>query len=88
MQPLYGALPEPYVPVRVTRCDFVAQRYTYDPSCCRTSQDRRTFIHLSVFLWNELGDLVFDCVLIYWPKLPFFSSFFLWVDIGLVSSDW
>ena len=29
--PLYGALPMPYVPVRVTRGALVAHRYTYAP---------------------------------------------------------
>ena len=45
--PLNGALPVAYVPVRVTRRDLVAHRYTYAPPCCRTSQYSRTFIPLS-----------------------------------------
>ena len=52
--PLCGALPVPYVPVRVTRGALIAHRYTYAPPRCRTSQYRRTFIPLSVSLWNEL----------------------------------
>ena len=60
MHPLYGALPVPYVPVRVT-CG-AAHRYIYAPPCCRTSQYRRTFIHLSVSLWNDLSNPVFDAV--------------------------
>ena len=36
-----------------------AHRYTYAPPC---RMYRRTFIHLSVSLWNNLGDLVFDGV--------------------------
>ena len=60
MHPLYGALPVPYVPVRVTRGAVIANRYTYAPSRCRTSQYRRTFIHWSVSLWNDLSDPVFD----------------------------
>ena len=35
LHPLYGALPVPYVPVRVTRC--AAHRFTYAPPRCRTS---------------------------------------------------
>ena len=38
IHPLYGALLVPHVPVRVTRGALDAHRYTYAPSCCRTSQ--------------------------------------------------
>ena len=62
MHPLCGALPVPYVPVRVTCGALIAHRYTYVPPCCRTSQYRRTFISLSVFLWNDLVDPIFDGV--------------------------
>ena len=44
MQPPNGALPGPYVPVRVTSVALVAHRYTYAPPRCRTSQYRMTFI--------------------------------------------
>ena len=44
MHPLYGALPVPYVPVRVTRGAVISHRYTYAPPRCRTSQYRRTFV--------------------------------------------
>ena len=60
MHPLYGALPEPYVPVRVTR--GATHRCTYAPPRRRTSQYRRTFIPMSVSLWNDLGDPAFDSV--------------------------
>ena len=60
--PLCGALPVPYVPVRVTRRALIAHRYTFVPPRCRTSQYRMTFIHLSVSLWNYLVDPVFDGV--------------------------
>ena len=82
MHPLNGALSESYVPVRVTRGALVAHLYTYVPPRCRTSQYRRTFIHLSVSLWNDLADPVFDIVLLacfksraYSPKLlyPYYS---------------
>ena len=57
--PLCGALPVPYVPVRVTRGALIAHRYTFAPPRCRTSQYHRTFIPLSVSLWNDLVDPVF-----------------------------
>ena len=62
MHPLYGALPVPYVSVRVARGVVIAYRYTYAPPRCRTSQYHRTFISLSVSLWNDLSDQVFDGV--------------------------
>ena len=62
MHPLYGALPVPYVPVRVTRGAVIEHRYTYAPPRCRTSQYRRTFVPFSVSLWNDLSDPVFDGV--------------------------
>ena len=62
LHPLCGALPVPYIPVRVTRGALIAHRYTYAPPRCRTSQYRRTFIPLSVSLWNALVDSVFDGV--------------------------
>ena len=60
--PLYGALLVPYLLVRVTRGAVIAHRFTYAPPHCRTSQYRRTFILLSVSLWNDLNDPVFDGV--------------------------
>ena len=67
IHPFYGALPVPYVPVRVTRGAVIAHEVIAHPigtlmARCRTSQYRRTFIHLSVSLWNDLGDPVFDSV--------------------------
>ena len=62
VHPLNGALPGPYVPVRVTRGALVAHRYTYAPPRCRTLQYSRTFIPFSVSLWNDLANLVFDGV--------------------------
>ena len=56
MHSLYGALPVPYVPVWVTRGAVIAHLYTYAPHRCRTSKFRRTFIPLSVSLWNDLSD--------------------------------
>ena len=62
MHPLCGALPVPYVPVRVTCGAVIAHLFTYAPPPCKTLQDRRTFILLSVSLWNDLSDPVFDGV--------------------------
>ena len=48
MHPLYGALPVPYVPVRVTRGALIEHRYHYLPARCRTSQGIDLFlIHIS-----------------------------------------
>ena len=57
-----GALPLPYVPVRVTRGALVAHRYTYAPRRCRTLQYSRIFIPVSVSLWNDLTNPLFDGV--------------------------
>ena len=54
MHPLYLALPGPYVRVLVTRGALVVHRHTYAPPHCRTSQDPRTMILLSVSLWNDV----------------------------------
>ena len=62
MHPLSGALPVPYVPVRVTRGAVIGHRYTYERPRCRTSQYSITFIPWSVSLWNDLSDPVFDGV--------------------------
>ena len=59
MHPLYGAQ---RVPVRITHGAVIADRNTYAPPRCRTSQYRRTFIPLSLTLWNDLGDTVSDGV--------------------------
>ena len=62
MHPLNDALSGPYVAVRVTLGALVAQWYTYAPPRCGTSQYRRTFVALSVSLWNDLADPVIDGV--------------------------
>ena len=62
IHPLCGTLPVPYVPVRVTRDALIAYQYTYAPPRCRTSQYHRTFIPLSVSLWNDLVDPLFNGV--------------------------
>ena len=50
MHPQSGALPLPYVLARVTRGALVAQRHSFTPPHCRTSQYRRSFVPLSVSL--------------------------------------
>ena len=62
MHPLYGALHEPYVLVRITRGAVIAHRYIYAPPPCKALQQSRTFIPLSVSLWNDHGDPVFNGV--------------------------
>ena len=62
MHPLSGALPLPYVPARVIRGDLVAHRHSFAPPRWRTSQCGRSFVPLSVSLWNDLSDPVFDGV--------------------------
>ena len=56
MHPLISSLPLPYVPARVTRGALVAHRHSFEPPNCWTSQYRRTFVPLSVYLWNDLRD--------------------------------
>ena len=62
VHPLNGALPGPYVSVRVTSGALVAHRYFHAPPRYRTSQYRMTFILHSVSLWNDLVSTVFDGV--------------------------
>ena len=58
MHPLSGALPLSYVPARFTRGALVAHRHSFAPPRCWTSQFRRSFVPLSVSLWNDLSDRV------------------------------
>ena len=101
MLPLRGALPLPYVPARVTRGALVAHRYSFAPPHCRTSQYCRTFVPLSVSLWNDLSDPVFDGVglacfesranafLLAWSALSFLSTTILSSSFhGLVVWGW
>ena len=53
LHPLNDELPGPYVPVRVTHGGLVAQRHTYAPPRCRTSQTAWLLFSLSVPLeWS------------------------------------
>ena len=62
MHHLSGAWPLLYVLAHVTHGDLVAHRHSFAPPHCRTSQYHRTFVPLSVSLWNDLSDPVFDGV--------------------------
>ena len=62
MHPLSVALPLSYVPAPVTSGALVAHRHSFSPPRCRTSQYRRSFVPLSVSLWNDLSDPVSDGV--------------------------
>ena len=62
MHPLSGALPLLYVSARVTRGHLVAHRHSFANPRCRTSQYRRTFVPISLSLWNDLSCPVFDGV--------------------------
>ena len=62
MHPLYGALPEPYVPVRVTCGAVISHRFSYEPPLGRSSRYHMAFIPVSSSLWNDLGDRIFDGV--------------------------
>ena len=52
----------PYVTARITRAALVAHRHSFAPPRFRTSQNRRIFVPISVSLWNDLSDPVFDGV--------------------------
>ena len=63
--PLCGTLPDPSVPVRVTRCTLDAYWYSYAPPHCITlsvPQHFYTSIRHSVSLWNDLVGSMFDGV--------------------------
>ena len=62
LHPLRGALLLPYVPVCVTRGALVAHRHSFVPPRCWTSHYHRSFVPLSLSLWNYLSDPVFDGV--------------------------
>ena len=48
------------MPARVILGALVAHRLSFAPPRCRTSQYRRSLVPLSVSLWNDLGDPMFD----------------------------
>ena len=78
MHPLSGALPLPNVLVRVTYGALVAHRHSFALIGCRTFQHRRTYVPISVSLWNKLSDIVFEeqsqCFLLAYPALSFITQ--------------
>ena len=65
--PIYASFEQsiscPYVPARVTRGVLVVHIWhLFTLSRYRTSQYCRVFVPLSVSLWNDLIDIVFDGV--------------------------
>ena len=62
MHPLYGALPVPYVPGRVTRGALVAHRYTYMRLLAAEPYSTASLLFPLQSLWNDLDDPVFDGV--------------------------
>ena len=85
MHPLSGALPLPYVPARVTRGALVAHSHSFAPPRWRTSQYRRSFVLLSVSLWYNLSDPVFDCVELTGFKSRANAFLLTWSALYLVS---
>ena len=83
MHSLYGPLPEPYLPVRVTRGAVIAHRYTYAPPRRRTSQITGLLFlyqHLCRTILVTTYSMVWDWLVsragpmsLYWPyfSLPF-----------------
>ena len=59
MHPLYGALPQPYLPARcglhVVLCSHIDTHACVLPRC-RTLLYSRNFIPMSVSLWNDLSE--------------------------------
>ena len=62
MHPLYGALPVPYVPVRVTSGALVAHRYILMHLLAAEPRSIPGLLFSSQCLWNNLADPVFDGV--------------------------
>ena len=58
LHPLYGALPGPHVQVWVACGALVAHPYSYHPPRYRTSQHRRSFIPVTVSVWNDLATIL------------------------------
>ena len=50
------------MPAPVTRGALVAHMHSFAPPRCLTSQYRRSFVPLSVSLWNDHSDPAFDGV--------------------------
>ena len=59
---MHNVPPLPYVPSRVTRCALVVHRHSFAPPRHRTFMYLRTFVPLSVFLWNDIAKFMHDGV--------------------------
>ena len=59
---LFKITSNPMHPLSSNRGALVPHRHSFVPPRCRTSQYRRTFVPLSVSLWNNLSHPVFDGV--------------------------
>ena len=84
MQPLHGALPEQYVPVRVSSSALIGCLHIgilMSSSLQIQTVYIRTFISLSLSLWNYLADPVFDGVGLAGEQVPCFL-------IGMIRSCW
>ena len=68
----------------VTHVAMVSHRYHYAPPRCRTSQYRRAFVPLSMSLWNDLTDPIFDGVGLagFKSKANAFFPFLFFLSIG------
>ena len=62
MHLLSSALPLLYMMACATHGTLVAHRHSFAPPRCKTSVYHTTFVPLSVSLWNDLSDHVFDDV--------------------------
>ena len=66
MHPLSGALSFRSMllvhPARVTHGALVANRNSFAPPRCKNYQHHKTFVPISVSLWNYLSNPVFDGV--------------------------
>ena len=81
MHPLYGLLPGPYVPRRVTRGVLVAHLYTYATPRCRTSQNCMPFI-LCQYLGETILVTPYPIVFDWWVSRPG-PMFFYWPSCSL-----
>ena len=57
--PLHDYLPEPHIPVRVTRRTAAMHNYTFSVVRHRTVQFSRCFLQAAVVSWNSLSPVVF-----------------------------
>ena len=93
MHPFCAALPEPLVPMRVTRNALVAHRYTFAFPRCKNSQYRRAFISHSVAhsMFDGVGQKGFNgrvnVILLTWAALSLLV-FHWFIFLFLSSMGW